>query len=104
MKEPIPPHNGQSRSSFGGQNGQAGHRTGDGNKSKPNKNDYCWNFNKGVKCKFGSKCKFIERCSYCDSGAHGLNTCTKKNKGKNNNNNNNVNRDREEGTPSNSNS
>ena len=42
-----------------------------------NKSDYCWNFNKGVPCKFGSKCKFIERCKYCDSPSHGVNGCFK---------------------------
>ena len=41
------------------------------------KPDYCWKFNKG-KCKFGSECKFVNRCSYCDSAAHGQNTCPKK--------------------------
>ena len=35
---------------------------------------YCWNFNKGVMCKF-KHCKFVERCSYCDSGAHGRQVC-----------------------------
>ena len=43
-------------------------------KLKPN---YCWKFNKG-KCKFGTNCKFINRCSYCDSPAHGINTCPTK--------------------------
>ena len=42
-----------------------------------NKSDYCWNFNKGVPCKFGAKCKFIERCKYCDSPTHGVNACSK---------------------------
>ena len=42
-----------------------------------NKSDYCWNFNKGVPCKFGPKCKFIERCKYCDSPSHGVNSCFK---------------------------
>ena len=41
------------------------------------KSDYCWNWNKGVPCKFSPKCKFIERCSYCDSGAHGILMCPK---------------------------
>ena len=39
--------------------------------------DYCWSFNKGVKCKFGKKCKFIERCSYCDEASHGVHNCNK---------------------------
>ena len=42
-----------------------------------NKSDYCWNFNKGVPCKFGSKCKFVERCKYCDSPTHGVHACHK---------------------------
>ena len=41
------------------------------------KNDYCWSFNRGNKCKFGKKCKFIECCSYCDSPHHGLVQCEK---------------------------
>ena len=39
--------------------------------------DYCWNFNKGIPCKFGKKCRFIERCSYCDAGNHGVYQCSK---------------------------
>ena len=41
------------------------------------KADYCWNFNRGVKCKYGNKCKYHERCSYCDSTAHGIYFCPK---------------------------
>ena len=51
------------------------HQRGGNNKSK--KSDYCWNFNKGLKCKFGKSCKFIERCSYCDSPTHGVTNCHK---------------------------
>ena len=47
---------------------------------KGRKSRYCWNFNKGVPCKFGSKCKFIECCSFCDSPAHGLIGCPKADK------------------------
>ena len=43
-----------------------------GGGSKKKKSDYCWAFNKGIKCKFGSSCRYIERCSYCDSGAHAV--------------------------------
>ena len=42
-----------------------------------NKSDYCWNFNKGVPCKFGAKYKFVERCKYCDSPTHGVHACQK---------------------------
>ena len=45
--------------------------------STKRKSDYCWNFNKGVKCRFGAKCKFIEHCSYCDSPSHGIVSCNK---------------------------
>ena len=44
---------------------------------KRNRSDYCWNFNKGIPCKFGSKCKFVERCKYCDSPSHGVSACVK---------------------------
>ena len=47
---------------------------GSGSRKKP---DYCWNFNKGIPCKFGTKCKFIERCKYCDSPSHGVHNCFK---------------------------
>ena len=42
-----------------------------------NKSDYCWNFNKGIPCKFGNRCKFVERCKYCDSRSHGVHACHK---------------------------
>ena len=42
-----------------------------------NKSDYCWNFNKGVPCKFGNRCKFVEQCKYCDSPTHGVHACHK---------------------------
>ena len=41
------------------------------------KSDYCWNWNKGIPCKFGKNCRFIERCSFCDGGNHGLYNCHK---------------------------
>ena len=44
--------------------------------------DYCWSYNKGVKCKFGKECKFIERCSYCDEASHGVYNCHKLDKDK----------------------
>ena len=77
MTNPI--SNGQGgRRSFGnnnanGNNGNAFHNTQPSRK----KIDYCWSFNKGVKCKFGKKCKFIERCSYCDMPSHGVYNCNK---------------------------
>ena len=62
------------RGGFGDQTTQ--HRTLNNNSNR-RKNDYCWSFNRGNKCKFGKKCKFIERCSYCDSLYHGLVSCEK---------------------------
>ena len=52
MTNPIFGGNNQQRRSFGSSqlNGQPVKR----------KIDYCWSFNKGVRCKFGKKCKFIE--------------------------------------------
>ena len=47
------------------------------NQNMKKKLNYCWSFNKGIKCKFGRKCKFIERCSYCDSTEHGVVNCNK---------------------------
>ena len=68
----------QSRRSSAGQN--FGGFSGQSRQQQPSlkkKNDYCWSFNRGHKCKFGKKCKFIERCSYCDSPYHGLVKCEK---------------------------
>ena len=75
MKDPLP-KNSFNRNNFAGHasgGGYVGTRGfgGQGGNNNPmqvrrNKSDYCWNFNKGVPCKFGAKCKFIERCKYCD--------------------------------------
>ena len=78
MRDPIQfkgPHN----SGWGG----GSSRIGQNYSPKGGKPDYCWNFNKGIKCHFGKKCKFIERCSYCDSPTHGYNTCKKTGKERN---------------------
>ena len=85
MKDPLPKNSFSKpfqHYSGGGfvQNHKAennGYGSGSGSGSKRNKSDYCWNFNKGVPCKFGNKCKFIERCKYCDSPSHGVNACQK---------------------------
>ena len=84
MKDPIPKN-------YGKQNAYS-HYSGSGIMAQPmrmsttgsnlmqvrrNKSDYCWNFNKGVPCKFGSRCKFVERCKFCDSPSHGVNACSK---------------------------
>ena len=60
--------NNKANSTSGSTNNYKGHRR---------KSDYCWNFNKGIPCKFGSKCRFIERCSYCDAPGHGVIACPK---------------------------
>ena len=85
MKEPLPKQYGRSGyAAFNHSSGsgyvQSSKGNGSGNGSmqvRQNKSDYCWNFNKGVPCKFGNKCKFIERCKYCDSPSHGVNACQK---------------------------
>ena len=38
---------------------------------------YCWFFNRGEKCKYGSKCCFIECCSYFDATDHPVLSCPK---------------------------
>ena len=79
MHEPL-----QSRSNFSQQrsgNFAAGKSNGSGssnnNGNKKHKSDYCWNFNKGLACKYGKKCRFVERCSFCDSESHGVVKCPK---------------------------
>ena len=42
---------------------------------KRKSSDYCWSFNRGVRCKFGDRCRYIERCSYCDKPSHGKVSC-----------------------------
>ena len=102
IKDPIPKNN---RGSYG--NGTFYHgksnNYGSGNTSsnpmqvRRNRSDYCWNFNKGVPCKFGAKCKFIERCKYCDSPTHGVQACHKLQKKENGNINNNHNHNNKAG-------
>ena len=85
MRDPLPRN--QNRATGGYSNlsgsGYAVGRNNNGNTShnpmqvRRNKSDYCWNFNKGVPCKFGAKCKFVERCKYCDSPSHGVHACHK---------------------------
>ena len=68
----------QQRRSFGRYGSAAGSTSNlAGFQESKKKIDYCWSFNKRVKCKFGRKCKFIEECSYCDSAAHGVINCDK---------------------------
>ena len=88
MRDPIPRNNFNPRvsgyGSYGSSNSQFANGSGKGNNSGNTgahagrkKSDYCWNFNRGIPCKFGNKCKFIERCKYCNSPSHGVNNCSK---------------------------
>ena len=83
MRDPLP-RNQNNRGSFqfhrnngSGHSNAQGQNQMAGNGQHKKKSDYCWNFNKGVPCKFGKKCRFIERCRYCDSPAHGIHVCPK---------------------------
>ena len=84
MRTPLPQRS--SGHSFNASGGGGFSQPGFAGKSQQNplnhqqrkrKSNYCWSFNKGMKCKFGSKCKFIERCSYCDAASHGVHNCPK---------------------------
>ena len=79
MRDPIPKSGNQK--SFPSYSYASSNRSGNSgtnnNNSRKSRQDYCWNFNKGVPCKFGAKCKFIERCKYCNSPSHGVNSCFK---------------------------
>ena len=87
MKDPLPVKGGfQAKATgfgFGYQNknttNSANTGGSNGKKCKP---EYCWNFNKGLVCKYGKKYRFIERCSYCDSDSHGIVKCNKLEKDK----------------------
>ena len=75
MREPLPNRNFGRGGNLGGFTSRNPNVIVAGPAKK--KTDYCWNFNKGVKCRFGSKCKFVERCSYCDSSSHSVHACNK---------------------------
>ena len=81
MRDTIPNHNNsfQQQCNVGGfHGGRVSQNIGSSVVShKKKKSDYCWNFNKGINCKYGKKCRFIERCSYCDSDSHGVVKCPK---------------------------
>ena len=83
MCEPITPRSAfQSRYGGGGSgfgtNNQMNRSQSQNTKRLGNgKRQYCWNFNRGLTCKYGKKCRFIERCKYCDNASHGINTCPK---------------------------
>ena len=72
-------HSRNFKPGFGGQNN--GQRTSSisGPSTSGQKPSYCWKYNCNSKCKFGNNCKFVNKCSYCDSSAHGLYNCPKKN-------------------------
>ena len=79
MKEPLQ-RNQFGAKHFGGGNfgkfNSSNQNQGNGSKKK-GKPDYCWNFNRGIPCKYGKNCRFVERCKYCDASTHGVNTCPK---------------------------
>ena len=79
MRNLIPRNSNQRAKSGQFNNGSRGYQGAKQNSStqKKGKSDYCWNFNKGIPCKFGSKCRFVERCKYCDSPQHGVHACSK---------------------------
>ena len=80
LKEPLM-KNGFNRNSgsanFGGSSTSHNNESGNKKGSFKRKPDYCWAFNRGIKCKFGRNCRYIEKCSYCNATTHGANTCTK---------------------------
>ena len=81
MRDPIPRNAGRGGHGYvqkfqhTSQVSTSGQAVNGGNSQKRKKSDYCWNYNRGVKCKYGNKCCFIERCSFCDSPSHHLLTC-----------------------------
>ena len=78
MRDPLPKNNFHRQTNTYGRaaltNAKHNSNAAPQKKKKP---DYRWNFNKGIKCKFGARCKFIEHCSYCDSPNHGIHVCPK---------------------------
>ena len=82
MRDPLPRNNSKGYNAGHGFYVARGGSSNRNTSSNPmqvrrNKSNYCWNFNKGLPCKFGAKCKFIERCKYCDSPTHGVHACQK---------------------------
>ena len=78
MRDPLPPR-GSNPTRFSSVSNQ-NYGGGKGQPRKSRKSIYCWNYNKGIPCKFGRNCKFIERCSFCDVGDHSLYNCPKADK------------------------
>ena len=88
MKDPLPKNHVQRQVNYfggGGSSGSNGNitpRTPQSTKKQGSKKwtkspTYCWSFNRGLKCKYGSNCRYIERCSFCDATTHGVNVCPK---------------------------
>ena len=82
MRDPIPKNGAGNRPGYGNfhqgnQNNAGPSNFNNNNHQKKGKSNYCWNFNKGVPCKFGNKCKFIEHCKYYNSPSHGVHNCQK---------------------------
>ena len=65
MRDPLPRTNNKYDAQnhyagyAGGGYGNSGSKMFNNTSNKRNKSDYCWNFNKGVPCKFGAKCKLL---------------------------------------------
>ena len=81
MKDPLPKNVSNGKFSNNNNNG-SNFQKGNGSQSSNSRNvtkrgRYCWNFNKGVPCKYGKKCRFIEKCSHCDSTEHPVLSCPK---------------------------
>ena len=78
MREPLQSKQQfKSGVNFGHSSNSIGNNGGKTANMVKKKYDYCWNFNKGMKCRFRKNCRFIERCSYCDGSSHGVVNCPK---------------------------
>ena len=75
MKDPLPRNYSNQKTGYAQSFNHNQNKNNNSGAAGKKKSDYCWNFNKGIPCKFGAKCKFLERCKYCDSPSHGVNNC-----------------------------
>ena len=76
MRDPVTRFNSNGHNNGHNSNFQSNKHQGGNGQQKRVK--YCWDFNKGRKCKDGDKCRYVDRCSVCDEASHGKNTCLKK--------------------------
>ena len=77
MTTPLNSQGQAGRKSMGSNNFSFSSGSNQKQNNSKRKIDYCWSFNKGIRCKFGKKCQFIERRSYCDASSHGVVNCNK---------------------------